>query len=460
MNRRHLTRRRLVGGIATTVVAAVLAACGAPTRPTEAPKAAAPPTTAPAAVAKPTPAAAATVPAAAGGGAKLLLRLNGIDPPGQEFANKFVADYKKDKGVSVEIDYTDWASSFQKISTGMAGGTAPDIFMGGGLWTPVIASKGGALELDSYLKGFKDWEDWYEFCRKDVTFGGKVYAIPYRTNSRGNVIYRKSLFEKAGLDPEKPPTTWEEAQAMAAKLTQKQGDKVEVAGWNVVMAVGDLTQQYEDAIFQAGGSYFNEDRTKPTNATPEGEEALQFWLAFVQKGIVPKQGMDSGVPNLNAYTAGKVALYVGWPQDVLNTKLNAPQIWADTLIAPPLKHKQQVFTTYVDKYFIYKRTRTPDLAWALVEDLVKPDVNVKIGVEGVWGLPARKAAEAADLYKDPRLQVFVTNGRFGRARLAVPQHFDVQPAMGRNVETAIQGTATVKQALKNMDDEVAKILKG
>ena len=38
-------------------------------------------------------------------------------------------------------------------------------------------------------------------------------------------------------------------------------------------------------------------------------------------------------------------------------------------------------------------------------------------------------------------------------------YFDVQPAMGREVEAAMQGVKTVKQALKDMDDEVTKILK-
>ena len=68
-----------------------------------------------------------------------------------------------------------------------------------------------------------EWSDWYEVARQDATYQGKVHVIPYRMNARGNIIYRKSLFEKAGLDPTKPPTNWEEALNMALKLTQKDG---------------------------------------------------------------------------------------------------------------------------------------------------------------------------------------------------------------------------------------------
>jgi len=458
MNRHvSLTRRELLGALAGLGGAALLAACGTPSRPTEVPK--------PASAAKPAdkpaetkPAAAA--PAASGTGAKILLRLNGISPPIQEFANKWIADYNKEKGVTVEIDYTDWGSSFQKITTGIAGGTAPDIFMGGGLWHAVMPARGGSLELDGYVKNMKDWNDYFEVARQDVTIQGKVVAIPYRGNSRGNITYRKSLFEKAGLDPKKPPTTWEEAQQYGAKLVQKQGDRFEVSGWNFDPAPPDLSQQYEDFLFQAGGGYFNEERTRPTNNTAEGEEALSTMVSFVQKGLVPKAGMDSGVPNLQAYSAGKVAMTPTWPGFINNARLFAQPVFEDTLTAPPLKKKVQVLQLYIDKYFIFRRSKVPDQAWQLVEALSAPEVNNRIGIEADWGLPVRKAsADSSPIYKDPRMAVIVDNMKYGRIRQAVAQHFDVQPAMGREVEAAMQGAKTVKQALQDMDAEVTKILK-
>lgn len=432
----RISRRRLLQGFALIGGATALAACTPPQ------------------------AGGGEQPAASSAAAKILIRLNGIDPPGQEFANKFVADYNAANNVAIEIDYTDWASSFQKITTGLAGGTAPDIFMGGGLWTPPIASKNGALALDDYIANWDDWEDWYQSTRNDVTYNGKIYAVPYRMNARGNIIYRKSAFEAAGLDPAKPPTTWAEAKEMAAQLTKKQDTKVEMAGWNVIMVVNDLTQQYEDALFQAGGNYFNEERTQPLNNTPEGEEALQFWVSFIEDGIVPPEGMDSGVPNLNAYSAGKIALFAGWPQDMLNTKLNALEIWEDTLVGPPLTHKEQAYQVYVDKYFVYSGSKVPDQAAALVRALMSGDAAIMIGIEGVWGLPCRKAQESAQLYQDPRMQIFLSNTQYGRPRQIVPQHFDVQPAMGREVEAAVRGVKTVQQALADMDDTVTKILQG
>lgn len=435
----RMSRRTLLRGLALLGGAAAVAACAAPQPGAQG-----------------QPASGAT----GGSSASILLRLNGIDPPGQEFANQFVADYSAENNVEVEIDYTDWASSFQKIATGLAGGTAPDIFMGGGLWTPVIASKGGSLALDDHIANWDEWSDWYEGAREDVVYQGNIHAVPYRMNARGNIIYRKSLFEQAGLDPDTPPATWEDAHEMAAMLTQKEGDTYDVAGWHIVQPVNDLTQQYEDALYQAGGNYFNEDRTQPLNNTPEGEAALQFWVSFVENGVLPPEGMDSGVPNLNAYSAGKIALYAGWPQDMLNTRLNAPEIWEDTLVGPPLRNKEQRYQIFVDKYFVYARSKAPDESVALVKALVTGEAGIRLGIEGTWGLPARKQHETAPSYQDPRMQVFLSNIQYGRPRQVVPEHFDVQPAMGREVEAAIRGVKTVQQALADMDDAVLKILQG
>jgi ABC-type glycerol-3-phosphate transport system substrate-binding protein len=430
----RISRRSLLRGLALLGGATVITACASPLP------------------------AASTSANAASSRADILLRLNGIDAPGQEFANQFIADYNAQNNVNVEIDYTDWPSSFQKITTGIAGGTAPDIFMGGGLWTPVIASKNGSLELDDYIDEWSEWNDWYESARQDVVYLGKIHAVPYRMNARGNIIYRKSLFEEAGLDPNTPPQTWEDAHEFAAKLTKKQDDKFEVSGWFISMAPPDLTQQYEDALFQAGGNYFNEDRTQPLNNTPEGEAALQFWVQFVEQGVLPKEGLDSGVPNLHAYSAGKVALFAGWPQDMLNVKLNAPEIWEDTLVAPPLRNKEHVYQIYVDKYFVYSGSKVPNESVDLVRALVSEEAGIKLGIEGTWGLPARKAHEQAPSYEDPRMQVFLSNIQYGKPRQIVPQHFDVQPAMGREVEAAIHGAKTVQQALADMDEVVLKIL--
>ena len=57
--------------------------------------------------------------------------------------------------------------------------------------------------------------------------------MPFNS-SNAIVFYNKSLFEKAGLDPHNPPTTFEDFIEVARKLTIKDSaGNVEQAGFTV-----------------------------------------------------------------------------------------------------------------------------------------------------------------------------------------------------------------------------------
>ncbi|MEZ4616843.1 MAG: ABC transporter substrate-binding protein [Caldilineaceae bacterium] len=141
-------------------------------------------------------------------GAKILARLNGIDPPGQEFVNNFIVEYGAENNVEIEIDYTDWASSFQKITTGLALGTAPDIFMGGGCGHRRLPRKTAHWRSMTTLPPGMIGKIG---IRQHVTTSPTMVYLrsPLSHERPRQRIYRKSKFEEAGLDPAKPPATWE-----------------------------------------------------------------------------------------------------------------------------------------------------------------------------------------------------------------------------------------------------------
>ena len=135
----RITRRRALTGMAGATGLAILAACGE--EEADAPAAAAPAAPAPAA---PTDSGADT---AADTGDQMMFedveiefRFNGLNPAGQEAARTEIAKFKDLTGIQVKPDFSDWASSFQKITTGFAAQSAPDIWYGGGCgpryWPP------------------------------------------------------------------------------------------------------------------------------------------------------------------------------------------------------------------------------------------------------------------------------------------------------------------------------------
>ncbi|HYE91600.1 MAG TPA: sn-glycerol-3-phosphate ABC transporter substrate-binding protein UgpB [Terriglobales bacterium] len=62
-----------------------------------------------------------------------------------------------------------------------------------------------------------DWNDYIKPVVGYYTKDGKLYSMPYNS-STPIFYYNKDAFKKAGLDPEKPPKTWQEVEAYAKKL--------------------------------------------------------------------------------------------------------------------------------------------------------------------------------------------------------------------------------------------------
>src|SRR5258705_2662003 len=76
--------------------------------------------------------------------------------------------------------------------------------------------------------------DWNDFIKPVVgyyTKDGKLYSMPYNS-STPIFYYNKDAFKKAGLDPEKPPKTWQDVEAYAKKILAAGGAKCGFStGW-------------------------------------------------------------------------------------------------------------------------------------------------------------------------------------------------------------------------------------
>lgn len=114
------------------------------------------------------------------------------------------------------------------------------------------------------------------------------------------LFYNAKLFKDAGLDPEKPPTTWAEVKEDALQITKKTG----AAGVHIAGATGN------DWIIQAligsnGGKVLSDDRKKIQFGEPEAVDAIKMWQDLVVSGAHSKMN-DSEV--VEAMNQGKVGM--------------------------------------------------------------------------------------------------------------------------------------------------------
>jgi len=171
----------------------------------------------------------------------------------------------------------------------------------------VLGALGAAQPLDAMIageggKGFLDkfWPSMLLNC----VYDGKVYGIPFQ-RSTPVMYYNKDAFKAAGLDPDKPPLSWDELVAAAEKLTRREGERV--AQWGLELPLEAFNWFYYALVYANGGEVLSPDGTKVLWDQPPALAALSFWHDLVNKyKVTPAYTPWNDGPQ--EFVAGKVAM--------------------------------------------------------------------------------------------------------------------------------------------------------
>lgn len=135
------------------------------------------------------------------------------------------------------------------------------------------------------------------------TFDGKLHSMPFNT-SNPILYYNKDMFKAAGLDPEKPPVTYEELQEVAAKLTKdgQTGASFAIYGWFMEQFFANQGAEYLDN---------GNGRTAPAVASLVNSEAgvktLTWWKSLVDSKTALNLGRKTD-DTKKAFAAGQIAM--------------------------------------------------------------------------------------------------------------------------------------------------------
>jgi sorbitol/mannitol transport system substrate-binding protein len=364
----------------------------------------------------------------------------------------------------------------QKVTTDIATkGGSFDIITIGAYETPIWGKKGWLTELDDF-KNY-DYADLLAPVKAGLSVDGKLYAVPFYAES-SFTMYRKDLFEKAGLAmPEQP--TYDQIKQFADKLTDKASGVYGIClrgkpGWGENMAfLGTLVNTF-------GGRWFDMD-WKPQLTSQPWQTAISFYVDLMKADGPPSAPANGFNENQALFSGGKCAMWidatsaagrisnpkvsqvadkVGFTKaPIAVTPNGAAWAWSWALAIPTSTKKEAVAKDFV--------------RWATSKDYIKLVGDTEGWVSAPPGtrtstydnpeyqkaaafapivLQAVMSADPNHATKDP---VPYTGVQF----VAIPEFQGIGTTVGQDIAAALAGSQTVAGALEKSEASTTSVMK-
>ena len=194
----------------------------------------------------------------------------------------------------------------QRVTTDIATkGGQFDVLTIGTYEVPIWGNQGWLLPLEK-LGARYDVKDLLAPIRAGLTVNGKLYAVPFYGES-SMTMYRKDLFEKAGLRMPANPT-WDFIASAAKKITDRSTETFGIClrgkpGWGENMAL--LTAMANSF----GARWFNE-KWQPEFNGPEWKKTLSFYVDLMKAAGPPGASTNGFNENLALFNSGKCGVWI------------------------------------------------------------------------------------------------------------------------------------------------------
>lgn len=354
--------------------------------------------------------------------------------------------------VNVTVDYTDYGSLNEKITTGLASGLMPDVVTLGVGWIPAFAYKNAIAPLPESLATRYTYE---ERVLEPSRFDGKLYALPMVLDTR-IAAYRKDFFEEAGIKD--TPKDWAELREMAKELTVRDaGGRVERVGFDPFSI--DLRQCWETLLFGNSGQLFSPDGREVLFDGPEGVAALQLFLDMIKDGSADF-ALKTEVGQPTSLQQGTSAIMMTNNSLYVQLQQQSPEL-IDKIGTFVMGNTAPAMLQGGTMISQSASSKNPAAARALVEFLGSPDA-VLVAAEQRGSVPAISDLIDSDYVKgNPMVAFAVENLDKAWSEGGTPAWMEIREKIKPTLETAVVGQQTAEQAIAQLagiaDDAIARL---
>ena len=318
-------------------------------------------------------------------------------------------------------------------------------------WEDVVQTD----EERQWLKSF------YPALMANSVVGGKTYGIPFQ---RSTIVmyYNKDAFREVGLDPDKPPATWDELASMGKKLVKRDANG-QITRWGLsIPSTGYPYWMFQCLAIQNGLELMNKDGNEVYFNSPESVEALQFWHDLAYKDeVMPKGSTDWGTLR-QQFLGGATAMMWHTTGNLTPVRDNAKFDFGVAML--PAK-KRRGSPTGGGNFYIFKSTSPEERTAVLkfVKFMTAPINTAK------WSIGTGYVATGPAAYETDLLKTYVAEFsaatvardqfKYAVAEFSTHETARVKKFLDDAIQSVLTGNATPKEALDQAQKGADRILR-
>ncbi|MFF5563040.1 ABC transporter substrate-binding protein [Streptomyces sp. NPDC012623] len=391
---------------------------------------------------------------------------------------------KANPDITIKITQTAWGQYWQSLTTQLASGDAPDVWINQSSYYPQFAATNQLLDLQPLVDRDKVDVSAYQSGLADTWVkDGKRYGLPKDWDTMA-LVYNTTMLKKQGVDAaELNDLTWNPSdggtleQAIAKATVDTEGrnglapgfDKKHVKTYGFLAEWADGSQGqngWGDLAAANGFSYLDKNPwgTHYRYDDPKLAETIAWFKHLIDKGYAPAFDKQSTIANSEMLSAGKGAMMVAGSWTISTfTDPKAKQKFAFAPLPTGPAGRKSAINGLSDA--IWAGSKHQEQAWKWVKFLGSSDCQDLVAERAVV-FPALKSATskalAAHRAKGHDVDVFTDAAASEEDTFMLPvtEHgTEINPIVQDAVQSVILGRAQPEAALKEANDKVNGLFK-
>jgi multiple sugar transport system substrate-binding protein len=364
------------------------------------------------------------------------------------YFEKVAADFEAaNPDIDINIEVVPWNTLLQRLTTDIAGGSAPDLSIIGTRWLLDFAEQGIAEPLDSYITPeFKD--TFIATFMEPGIIDGQIMGLPVAASARAMMV-NMDIYEKAGVAP---PTTWDELYAASQAIAALPED---------VFAFGLQGKEIETdayfyyALWTHGGNILNEDGTSGLDSDA-ALAAATLYKKMIDEGLTqPSPTNYNREEVFNLFKQGQVATIFTFPMLIPQIKEEAPDLNYQILPLPSAGANATYGVT--DTLMMFADSDVKDAAWKFIEFAYQDQYRSEFDI-GEGFLPVTKNVAALDNFsKDPDVAGFAAGLPYAKFAPIIANWEEIADVTVRTMQQIYLGEVTPEEGLDAAAAEINRI---